>query len=56
MNELYALHTGQSVEQIEKDMDRDRYMSADEAKAYGIIDTVFAPHTAPASSPALVTT
>ena len=56
MNELYALHTGQSVEQIEKDMDRDRYMSADEAKGYGIIDTVFAPHTAPASSPELVAT
>jgi ATP-dependent Clp protease protease subunit len=56
MNELYALHTGQSVEQIEKDMDRDRYMSADEAKAYGIIDTVFAPHSAPASSPELVAT
>jgi ATP-dependent Clp protease protease subunit len=47
MNELYALHTGQSVEQIEKDMDRDRYMSAEEAKAYGIIDTVFSPHANP---------
>ena len=56
MNELYAHHTGQSVEQIEKDMDRDRYMSAEEAKGYGIIDTVFAPHTAPASSPELVAT
>ena len=56
MNELYALHTGQSVEQIEKDMDRDRYMSAEEAKGYGIIDTVFAPHAAPASSPELVAT
>ena len=56
MNELYALHTGQSVEQIEKDMDRDRYMSAEEAKGYGIIDTVFAPHSAPASSPELVAT
>ena len=56
MNELYAFHTGQSVEQIEKDMDRDRYMSADEAKTYGIIDHVFEPHTAPASQPALVAT
>jgi len=56
MNELYAFHTGQSVEQIEKDMDRDRYMSADEAKAYGIIDQVFAPHAAPASNPELVAT
>jgi ATP-dependent Clp protease protease subunit len=56
MNELYAQHTGQSIEQIEKDMDRDRYMSAEEAKTYGIIDTVFAPHAAPASSPALAAT
>ncbi len=43
MNALYSKHTGQSVEQIEKDMDRDRYMSADEAVAYGLIDTVFQP-------------
>ena len=56
MNELYAFHTGQSIEQIEKDMDRDRYMSAEEAMAYGILDTVFEPHAAPASSPALVAT
>ncbi|HLG05660.1 MAG TPA: ATP-dependent Clp protease proteolytic subunit [Gemmatimonadales bacterium] len=56
MNELYAFHTGQSVEQIEKDMDRDRYMSAEEAKTYGILDLVFEPHTAPASQPALVAT
>jgi ATP-dependent Clp protease protease subunit len=56
MNELYASHTGQSLEQIEKDMDRDRYMSAEEAKGYGIIDQVFAPHEAPASQPALVAT
>jgi len=56
MNELYALHTGQSLEQIEKDMDRDRYMSSEEARAYGIIDQVFEPHTAPASQPALVAT
>jgi ATP-dependent Clp protease protease subunit len=56
MNELYALHTGQSVEQIEKDMDRDRYMSAEEAKVYGIIDTVFSPHAAPAIAPVLAAT
>ncbi len=47
MNELYAKHTGQSIDQIEKDMDRDRYMSADEAKTYGIIDSVFSPHVDP---------
>ena len=42
LNELYAKHTGQTVEQIEKDMDRDRFMSAEEAKQYGIVDHVLA--------------
>ena len=42
MNELMAKHTGQPVETIERDFDRDRYMSADEAKVYGIIDNVVA--------------
>lgn len=49
INELYAHHTGQTVETIEKDMDRDRFMSAEEAKDYGLIDTVFTPRAAPAS-------
>lgn len=40
MNSLYAKHTGRPLEQIERDMDRDYFMSADEAKAYGLIDTV----------------
>jgi ATP-dependent Clp protease protease subunit len=40
LNELYAHHTGKSIDQIERDMDRDRFMSADEAKEYGIIDNV----------------
>ena len=40
MNELYAKHTGQKLEVIERDMDRDRFMSAEEAKAYGLIDHV----------------
>lgn len=40
MNELMAKHTGRPLEQIERDMDRDRFMSSDEAKAYGIIDNV----------------
>ena len=40
LNGLYAKHTGRAVEQIERDMDRDRYMSADEAKDYGLIDNV----------------
>ncbi len=40
MAEIIAEHTGQPYEQVEKDIDRDRFMSADEAKAYGIIDEV----------------
>jgi len=40
LNELMAMHTGQTVEQIEKDTDRDNFMSAQEAKEYGLIDRV----------------
>jgi ATP-dependent Clp protease protease subunit len=40
LNELLASHTGQSIKQIEKDTDRDNYMSAFEAKEYGIVDDV----------------
>ncbi len=40
LNEILAKNTGQKVSKIEKDMDRDFWMSADEAKAYGIIDEV----------------
>lgn len=40
LNEIYANKTGQPLEKIEKDMDRDFFMSAAEAKEYGIIDRV----------------
>ena len=40
LNELYASHTGKTKDQIELDIDRDRFMSAEEAKNYGIIDKV----------------
>ncbi|NJN74539.1 MAG: ATP-dependent Clp protease proteolytic subunit [Limnothrix sp. RL_2_0] len=40
LNELMAEHTGQTVEQIEKDTDRDNFMSAQEAMEYGLIDKV----------------
>ena len=40
LNGIYAKHTGRPLEQIERDMDRDRYMSAEEAKSYGLIDNV----------------
>ncbi len=41
MNELYAKYTGQPLEVIEKAMDRDKFMSSDEAKEFGLIDEVF---------------
>ncbi|MEQ9823709.1 MAG: ATP-dependent Clp protease proteolytic subunit [Puniceicoccaceae bacterium] len=41
LNEVLAKHTGKSVEQIERDSDRDKYMDALEAKEYGIVDQVF---------------
>ncbi len=40
MNELMSKHTGQPVEQIERDIVRDKFMSAPEAVTYGLIDTV----------------
>jgi ATP-dependent Clp protease protease subunit len=40
LNDIYVKHTGQTLEQIERDMERDRFMSADEAKGYGMIDAV----------------
>jgi ATP-dependent Clp protease protease subunit len=40
LNDIYVKHTGQSLEQIERDMERDRFMSAEDAKAYGMIDSV----------------
>ena len=40
LNKILAKHTGQSVAKIEKDTDRDFYMTADEAKEYGIVDEI----------------
>jgi ATP-dependent Clp protease protease subunit len=40
MQERIAFHTGQTIEQIEQDSDRDRWFTAEEAKAYGLIDAV----------------
>jgi ATP-dependent Clp protease protease subunit len=40
LNRILALHTGQTVADIEKDTDRDRFMSAEEAKKYGIVDKI----------------
>ena len=41
LNEILAFHSNRPVEQVEKDTDRDRYLSSEEAKAYGLIDNVF---------------
>ena len=41
LNERLAFHTGQPIETIEKDTDRDNFMSAEEAQKYGLIDEVF---------------
>jgi ATP-dependent Clp protease, protease subunit len=41
MAQLIAQHTGQTVEQVEKDSDRDRWFAADEAKEYGFVDHVY---------------
>ncbi len=40
LNQILVHHTGQTLERIEKDTDRDYFMSADEAKNYGIVDAV----------------
>jgi ATP-dependent Clp protease protease subunit len=41
LNEILAWHCGRPVEQLERDTDRDNYMSSEDAKAYGLIDNVF---------------
>jgi ATP-dependent Clp protease protease subunit len=40
LNDILMKHTGKSYEQIEKDCDRDNFMSSEEAKSYGLVDTV----------------
>jgi ATP-dependent Clp protease protease subunit len=40
LNEIYSKHTGQSVEKIKDALERDKFMSADEAKSFGLIDKV----------------
>jgi len=40
LNAILSKHTGQSIEQVEKDCDRDNFMSAEQAKAYGLVDMV----------------
>ena len=44
LNEILAANTGRSIEEIERDTERDNYMSAEEAKAYGLIDEILTHH------------
>ena len=43
LNKILAKNTGKSADQVEKDSDRDNYMTADEAKKYGLVDEVMKP-------------
>ena len=52
MNDLMSKHTGRPVEMIERDIERDKFMSADEAKEYGLIDNVIT-HRGEIETPAL---
>ena len=52
MNELMLKHTGQTLDKIEQDTDRDNFMSAEEAKSYGLIDSVLEHLPSPAAAPA----
>jgi ATP-dependent Clp protease, protease subunit len=44
LDEIIAVHTGKPVDQVKQDTERDYFMSADEAKSYGIIDRVISQH------------
>ena len=51
LNDLLAQHTGQPLEKIQEDTDRDFYMSAEEAKDYGLIDNVIDRHVSASNPP-----
>jgi ATP-dependent Clp protease protease subunit len=51
LNEIYVQHTGQGYEAIERTLDRDHFMSAEEAKSFGIIDEVVAKRAAEPEEP-----
>jgi len=55
LNQIYVTHTGQPVEEIERKLERDTYMSAEEAQAFGLIDQVVAklPAGAAVAAPAV---
>lgn len=47
-NDILARHTGQDIEKIRDDTDRDRWLTADQAVEYGLVDTILAPSAIPA--------
>jgi ATP-dependent Clp protease protease subunit len=49
LNAILAFHTGKSLDAIAKDSDRDFFMSADEASAYGLVDSVLVKNTKPST-------
>lgn len=46
-NEILSRHTGKDIDQIRNDTDRDRWLTADQAVAYGLVDTILAPASLP---------
>jgi ATP-dependent Clp protease protease subunit len=52
LNEIYVKHTGQPIEEIEKKLERDTYLSAEEAQAFGLVDQVVEQRPAPPADPA----
>ncbi len=44
IDEIYARHTGQPIEQVNHDMERDRFFKAEEAREYGLVDRVIERH------------
>jgi ATP-dependent Clp protease protease subunit len=47
LNEIYVKHTGQPLEVVEKTLDRDSFMTAEEAQAFGIVDKVYEKRAVP---------
>ena len=47
LNEVLAKHSGQSLDVIERDTDRDKFMSAEDAKNYGLVDSVLMQRVVP---------
>jgi ATP-dependent Clp protease, protease subunit len=49
-NDILAAHTGQDIDKIRQDTDRDRWLNADQAVEYGLVDTILAPSAIPAGA------